>query len=114
MEITGKIYAIDVTNQVSDTFKKRDLILEYAENPLYPEFIKFEAMQDKVSLLDKFEEGQTVTIGFNIRGRAVTKGDYTNYYNSLVLWKINAADGVDGEPEEVSQETSDDNGDLPF
>lgn len=115
MEITGKIYAIDETNQVSDTFKKRDLILEYAENPLYPEYIKFEAVQDKTALLDKFKEGDTVSVSFNLRGRPYTNAaGFTTYFNSLVIWKINSAEGADTEaPEEVNQE-ADENGDLPF
>ena len=50
MEIKGKVHEIGAVQQVSETFKKRDLIVEYAENPTYPEYIRFEALQDKTAL----------------------------------------------------------------
>lgn len=89
MEITGKVEAIFDTQQVNDTFKKREFVLEYAENPQYPELIKFEVIQDKVNLLNDIELGQELTVAFNLRGRKWEKKDGTvAYFNSLVAWKI--------------------------
>jgi hypothetical protein len=48
MEIKGKVHEVGATQQVSETFKKRDLIVEYAENPTYPEYIRFEAYKTKL------------------------------------------------------------------
>ena len=42
MEVKGKLVEIFETIQVSASFKKREFVLEYAENPQYPEVIKFE------------------------------------------------------------------------
>jgi hypothetical protein len=47
MNTQGKVVAISQTIQVSDSFKKRDFVLEIAENPQYPQFVKFDLIQDK-------------------------------------------------------------------
>lgn len=89
MEITGKVHEVGETQNVTDTFKKRDLVVEYAENVQYPEFIKFEAMQDKCNLLDGLSIGDAVMVNFNLRGRPWTdKTGETTYFNTLSIWKI--------------------------
>ena len=40
MDVKGKILEIFDTQDVTNTFRKREFILEYAENPQYPEFLK--------------------------------------------------------------------------
>ena len=91
MEIKGKVHEIGALQQVSETFKKRDLIIEYAENPTYPEYIRFEALQDKTALFDSLKPGDDVEVSFNLRGRPWTdKAGKVSYFNSLVVWRINA------------------------
>jgi hypothetical protein len=89
-ELTGKIVELAPTQQVSDKFRKREFVIEYAENSQYPEFIKLELVQDKCDLLDKFAVGQEVEVMFNLKGRRWTdaKGE-VKYFNSLQAWKIN-------------------------
>src|SRR5699024_6246959 len=60
MEIRGKVHEIGTTQQVTDTFKKRDLIVSYAENPQFVEYIRFEATQDRVSIFDNLSVGDDV------------------------------------------------------
>lgn len=89
MELKGKVHEIGATQQVSDTFTKRSLVIEYAENPTYPEYIQFEAIQDKTALLDGLKAGDEVEVSFNLRGRPWTnKEGVTSYFNSLVIWKL--------------------------
>lgn len=89
MKTQGTIIEIGEVQQVSDKFKKREIVLEIAENPSYPETVKFELQQDKVSLADKFSEGQVVEVEFNLRGRAWTdKKGVKQYFNTLTIWKI--------------------------
>ncbi|WP_316735498.1 DUF3127 domain-containing protein [Pedobacter aquatilis] len=122
MEIKGKVHEVGATQQVSETFKKRDLIVEYAENPTYPEYIRFEALQDKTGLLDTFKAGDEVEVFFNLRGRPWTdKTGKTSYFNSLVIWRINAiaagapaaAAPAYAAPADVSNTAGEDD-DLPF
>ncbi len=97
MELKGKVHEIGALQQVSETFKKRDLIIEYAENPTYPEYIRFEALQDKTGLFDSLKVGDNVEVSFNLRGRPWTdKTGKTSYFNSLVVWRINTLNNAAG------------------
>jgi len=90
MEITGKVHEVGQVQQVTDTFRKRDLVIQYAENPQFVEYIKFEATQDRVNLFDNLNAGDDVTVSFNLRGRPWTNKDgITTYFNSLVAWRVN-------------------------
>ena len=81
INIEGKLIEKFETVQITETFKKREFVLEYIENPEYPEFIKIELIQDKCDLIDK--------IDLNIKGRKWTnKEGKINYFNSLQAWKI--------------------------
>ncbi len=120
MEIKGKVHEVSPTTQITESLKKRELILEYIENPQYPEYIKFEAMQDRCALLDNVKVGSDVEVSFNLRGRPWTdKTGKKSYFNSLILWKINTLTpaGASPTPEyappaDISASPEDD--DLPF
>jgi hypothetical protein len=122
MEVKGKVHEISQVITVSEKFKKRELILEYAENPTYPEYVKFEAVQDKVNLFDNIKVGDNVELFFNLRGRAWTdKTGKTSYFNTLSVWRLTplgAAEGASSAPEyatpvDISAAPGDDD-DLPF
>ena len=123
MELKGKVHEVGPLQQVSETFKKRDLIVEYAENPSYPEYIKFETLQDKTSLLDNVKAGQEVEVSFNLRGRPYTdKQGKTTYFNSLVIWKLAVIGGTATQQSNTPQysppanlsSAPDEDDDLPF
>lgn len=91
MEIKGKVHEIGAVQQVTETFKKRDLIIEYVENPQYPEYIRFEATQDKTALFDTVKPGDEVEVSFNLRGRPWTNREgVTTYFNTLSVWRLTA------------------------
>ncbi len=123
MEIKGKVHEVSPTTQVTDSFKKRELIVEYVENPQYPEYIKFEAGQDRCALLDNVKVGDDVEVFFNLRGRPWTdKTGKKSYFNSLNLWKVNvlsatgnntAATPEYAKPADISAGAEEDD-DLPF
>lgn len=95
MNIKGRIIEIFETQQVSEKFKKREFVIECGENTQYPEYIKFETVQDKVNLVDSYKMGEEVDVFFNLRGRAWTNQQgVKNYFNSLQAWKINRVEGV--------------------
>ncbi|UII29429.1 DUF3127 domain-containing protein [Fulvivirga maritima] len=128
MNVKGKILEISSTQQVTSSFQKREFVLEYAENPQYPEFLKFEMIQDKCNLLDSYKVGDDIDVYFNLKGRKWTdpKGE-VKYFNSLQAWKLegvsNNAPAGDmppppqqdpGHMEEPGWVTNGDEDDLPF
>lgn len=89
MEIRGKVHEIGTTIQVTESFKKRDLVIAYADNPQFVEYLTFQAMQERVLLFDNLKIGQDVEVSFNIKGRPWTnKNGMTTYFNTLVAWRI--------------------------
>jgi len=120
MDIKGKVHEVAPTVQVTDSLKKRELIVEYVENPQYPEYLKFEAIQDRCNLLDNVKVGDDVEVFFNLRGRPWTdKAGKKSYFNSMQLWKINILSGASNNttpeyapPADISSAPEED--DLPF
>lgn len=100
MELTGKLLEVFEVQQVSGTFRKREFVVEYAENPQYPEFVKFELIQDRVDLVNEFQPGQEVKVAFNLKGRKWTdpKGE-VKYFNSLQAWRIETAGQAPAAPQ---------------
>ena len=126
MNIRGRILEISDTQQVTNTFKKREFVVEYADNPQYPEFIKFELIQDKCDLLNTFKAGDEVDVHFNLKGRKWTdpKGE-VKYFNSLQAWRLETVSGgAETQPpaaansmegiEEPGWITDNEEDDLPF
>ena len=89
MQVKGKLYEIFDTITIKETFRKREFVLEYAENPSYPELLKFEMIQDKCDLLNDYQKDDEVEVHFNLKGRKWTdpKGE-DKYFNSLQAWRI--------------------------
>ena len=81
--ITGTIKQIGQTQEISPTFKKRELILlEPVGNRDQPVPIEF--IQDDGAMLDQFAPGEKVTVSFFINGREWTARDGTvKYFLSL-------------------------------
>jgi hypothetical protein len=125
MEVKGKVHEVSEIINVTDTFKKRELVVEFAENPQYPEFVKFEAIQDRCALLDPIKVGSEVEVFFNLKGRAWTdKMGKKQYFNTLQLWKVSVLSGDNAQasapapaeyapPVDISAAPGEDD-DLPF
>jgi len=82
MEVTGKIKAINAEQQVSASFKKRELVVTTEEQ--YPQHIMIEFTQDKCDLLNNYKVGEAVKVSINLRGREwVNPQGETKYFNSI-------------------------------
>jgi hypothetical protein len=87
MQLTGKIKVIKPTQEVSGSFKKRELVL--TTDGQYPDDILIEFQQDKCSILDKYKSGQAITISINIKGREwINPQGEAKYFNTIVGWRI--------------------------
>lgn len=87
MEINGRVKLINAVQQVSASFKKRELVVTTEEQ--YPQHILVEFTQDKCDLLDNYQLGELVKVSINLRGREWTnpQGE-TKYFNSIQGWRI--------------------------
>ena len=115
MNIKGKLVEIFDTVQITETFKKREFIIQDNKNPEYPEFVKVELIQDKVSLLDDLKVGDEINVLINIKGRKwEDKEENIKYFNSIQGWKIETEnEGINQEnsEDEINQDSDED---LPF
>jgi hypothetical protein len=91
-ELEGSIKVIGETASFgAKGFTKRELVVTTSADR-YPQDIKLEFVKEKTSLLDNFRVGQSVKVGFDIRG-----GEYNGrYFVNLTGWKIENADGSGG------------------
>lgn len=85
MELSGKIKVIFDTMTFDSGFRKREFVVTTQEQ--YPQDIKFELYQDKVSLMDHYQVGEDVVVAFNLRGN-----EYNGrYFVNVNAWKIDRA-----------------------
>ena len=66
MEVVGKIKVVGAEQQVSPTFKKRELVVTTDEQ--YPQSIMIEFVQDKSDLLNNLAVGENVKVSINLGG----------------------------------------------
>ncbi len=89
--LKGELKVISPTQQVSDSFKKREFVVVDASGQ-YAQTIQFQAVQDRCELLDKYQVGQSVEVTFFLRGREWTnpKDGKVVVFNTLDAWKVEA------------------------
>jgi hypothetical protein len=117
MEVSGKLLGVFETKQLTERFRKREFVLEIAENPRFPQPVLFQFTGDRCEQLDGFRVGDEVKVEFSLRGRQWTspKGE-VKYFNSLDAWSIDRVGGAargDDEPP-LEDEPPPDYEDLPF
>lgn len=90
MEATGIVYKVGETQQVSDRFSKREIIIELADNPKYPQHVKFQCTGDRCAQLDGIKKNDSVRIEFSLRGRIFQnkKTGEDDCFTNLDVWKI--------------------------
>lgn len=87
-EAEGKLLKIYPTENKTATFSAREFVIEIPDGN-YPQYVKFQAVQDRCNLLDNFREGEKIKVSFDLRGRE-WQG---KYFTSLNAWRIERADG---------------------
>ena len=125
MEVQGSIKVIGEVQEISAKFKKRELVVSTDEQ--YPQTLSIEFIQDKTDLLNKFEIGQNVKVGINLRGREWENPQTKEikYFNSIQGWRIELLENSNSNddlppldnlsPFEPASETNDEDlDDLPF
>ncbi len=91
-EISGRLAERFETQKVSDRFQKREFVLEIKSTGNtgfeFVDFIKFQATQDKCSLLDQFGIDEEVKVSFNLRGRKWEKDGKVSFFTNLEAWRV--------------------------
>lgn len=89
--ISGKLKVVGETQQIKDTFKKREFVLT-DDSSNYPQHITFQLVQDSCDLLDGMKPGEEVKVLFNLKGREWTspQGEL-KHFNSLDAWRVERA-----------------------
>jgi len=88
-ETSGRLHSVSETKQVTERFRKREFVVELADNPRFPQFVQFELTGDRCDHLDGFSVGDDVRVEFSLRGREwkSPRGE-TKYFNSLDVWTL--------------------------
>jgi single-strand DNA-binding protein len=95
MQVTGTIVKIKPTETIPSKtggkdFVKREFWLQLADEK-YPQTVPFELAGEKTDIIDAYQEGQEITVEFNLRGRIWQD----KCFGSLSAWRI--LKGGDGE-----------------
>jgi len=81
-ELEGKLHKKFPTESKSDKFQARDFVVETEGQ--YPQFVKFQLVQDKCDAIEPINEGEQVKVYFDLRGRE-WQG---KYFTNLNAWRI--------------------------
>jgi len=109
----GKVLAIHDEQQVTDTFKKRNIWIE--TDSKYPQILEFQFVQDNCSKLNDFSKGENVRIHFDLRGRGYTnKEGKKMVFNSLQGWRIEKLGAEPKQEAAIPAQPEPQGDDLPF
>lgn len=96
LETTGRIIQVSETQQVSEKFKKREFVIEIPEEingVIYTNYGKFQLVQNKCDIIDRFKIGDEVKVHFNIKGNKWERDGKLNYITNLDAWKVEGING---------------------
>lgn len=99
LEVTGKLLVKYDAQQVNERFKKREFVLELAEEingNIYTNYAKMQLVQQKCDILDRFNEGDNVKVSFNIKGNRWERDGKVNFITNLDAWRIESAGAATG------------------
>ncbi|RMG82567.1 MAG: DUF3127 domain-containing protein [Bacteroidetes bacterium] len=92
-EIEGRLHKKFDTENKTDTFQAREFVIEIKDGN-YPQFIKFQLTQDRCGAIDPFNEGDTIKVHFDLRGREWNG----RYFTNLNAWRIEPVNATQSTP----------------
>ena len=126
-ELIGKLIFKGESMQKTESFKLREFAVEKSEDSngkTFVSYVKFQCVQDKVSILDNVSMGDEIKVYFNIKGNKSERDGKTSYFTNLDAWRIEQMLGTQSaaasnsgfvEPlDTFTAEASDAMDDLPF
>lgn len=82
LEVEGVIHAIFDTENKTAQFRSREFVIQTPGE--YPQYVKFQVVQDRCDGLDQLNKGDKVKVWFDLRGRE-WQG---KYFTNLNAWRI--------------------------
>ena len=90
-ELTGRLIAKYETVQRTQTFKTREFVVEKSEDiggRVITNYVKFQCVQDKTAMIDRFTIGESVKVYFNIKGSKWEKNGQVHSLTHLAAWSL--------------------------
>jgi len=89
-QLEGTIYKVFPTEQVLETFIKREFVLVTDADTQYPQKVLMQCIQQNVNYLDAFKEGTKVRVNYNVRGKEWLDPEKNEhrYFNTLEVWNF--------------------------
>lgn len=81
-ELQGRVHKIGDVQTIKNDFTKREFVVQTDEQ--YPQFVPFELIKDKTSLIDGFKKGDQIKVSFDIRGREWQD----RFFINLSAWRV--------------------------
>ena len=97
-ELTGKLTAKFETIQRTGTFKVREFAVEKSDDiggRTVTNYIKFQCVQEKTTIIDKYNVGDDIKVHFNIKGTKWEKEGKVNYFTNLDAWRVESVSPSD-------------------
>lgn len=101
MQITGKLLQTTGIEQITDTFKKTNLIIQTEYDTQYPQEVSIEVHNDNIAKLSDggIKAGDIVSVDCNLRGRKYEKeGQPARWFNTIVFWKWSKVSSAESVP----------------
>ncbi|MEY3369039.1 MAG: hypothetical protein RI973_2194 [Bacteroidota bacterium] len=101
-DIEGKLIKKYDVEQRTSTFQSREFVIEVPDGS-YSQYVKFQLVQERCSMIDNYEEGSMIKVSFDLRGREWQGKFFTN----LNAWRIEMAGGGAGNAAKATIQDSD-------
>ena len=102
LDITGTVHSVGPIKQITDTFQKRDAIIQIDEvgnnGQTYTQHISLEIKQKACEYWDGISKGDTVSCKCRLRGRLYTRRDTGEEasFTSVDAWRVDVDSAAPG------------------
>ena len=82
LEVEGVLHKKFETESKTESFQAREFVIQTEGQ--YPQYVKFQLVQDRCGAVDPFNEGEKIKVFFDLRGREWNG----KYFTNLNAWKL--------------------------
>ena len=110
LQVTGRLHAKFPTQQIKENFSKREFVIELvdesASGMVFTNYASFQLVNQACSALDQYQDGEMLTVSFNIRGNRWERDGQVRYLTNLSAWRVERTSGSTSQPSAAQQPTS--------